>query len=77
MSYQSSILSKYGDTDNVKADAKVLQEIISRQGTSLLIDAIAEHVRTVANKFKFHSSDTAMTMISLVDELEEAIKERI
>ncbi len=75
--YTSSIINKYGDSANVKADAKVLAGIINRQGTQLLIDAIAEHTGTVANKFKFAPSDRAMTMIALVDSLEEALKERL
>jgi hypothetical protein len=77
MSYVSSIINNYGDTDNVKRDVKTLNEILSRQGASLLIDVIAEHVGNTANKFNFHSSDRAMTLIALVDELESAIKERI
>lgn len=75
--YISSVVTKYGDTENVKNDVKTLNEILSRQGSSLLIDVIAESVGNVANKFKFHSSDRCMTMISLVDELENALKERL
>jgi hypothetical protein len=77
MSYTSSIVNKYGDMANVKADAKILHDILNRQGSELLIDVIAEHTATTANKFKFHSSDRVMTMIALVDSLEEALKERL
>lgn len=75
--HTSSIISKYGDTKNVKKDVATLNEILARQGTSLFLDVIAEHVGRVAFKHKFHSSDVAMTKISLVDELENAINERI
>lgn len=75
--YTSSIVNKYGDTEKVKDDVRTLNEILARQGDSLLIDVIAEHVGYVANKFKLSSSDRAMMMIALVDELEAAIKERI
>lgn len=37
MKYVSSITTKYGDIENVKKDIKVLNEILSRQGSSLLI----------------------------------------
>lgn len=75
--YKSSIINKYGDMPNVKADSKVLFEILSRQGSTLLIDVIAEYTGDTANKFKFHSSDRAMTRLALVSELDEALKERL
>lgn len=75
--YTSSIINKYGDNDNVKHDAKTLNEILQRQGSSLLIDCIAEHAGDNAVKFKMHSSDRCMIIISLVDELENALKERM
>lgn len=75
--YQSSIVTKYGDLPNVEADAKTLRDILERQGSDLLIDALAEFVGECAIKFKFHSSDTAMTKIALLDALESAINERI
>lgn len=75
--YNSSIINKYGDTENVKKDSKMLRDILDRQGASLLIDAIAEHLGDTAIKFKFHSSDTAMAKIALIDELTNAINERI
>lgn len=75
--YVSSITTKYGDVDKVKNDIKTLNEILLRQGTSLLIDVIAESCGNTVNKFKLPSSDRAMLMISLCDELEQAIKERI
>lgn len=74
--YISSIVTKYGDITRVKQDVITLNEILARQGASLLIDVIAESVGDAAIKFKFHASDIAMTRIALVDELDEAIKER-
>lgn len=75
--YTSSIVTKYGDVDNVKKDTKTLFEILDRQGASLLIDAIAEYTATEANKLRFAGSDRSMTMIALVDELEASLKERL
>ena len=75
--YVSSVIAKYGDSARVNEDAKTLSEIMARQGASLLIDVIAEYTGTTANRFKFHSSDRAMTRIALVDELDNALKERL
>lgn len=75
--YTSSMINKYGDNDNVNSDIKTLNEILARQGSQLLIDVIAEQAANAANKFKFSNTDRSMTMISLVDSLEEALKERL
>jgi hypothetical protein len=75
--YVSSITTKYGDLERVREDVKTLNDILARQGSSLLIDVIAEQVGNTANKFNFRNDERAMTMIALVDELENAIKERI
>ena len=40
--YTSSLVNKYGDTSKVRQDAKTLKDILSRQGTSLFIDVIAD-----------------------------------
>lgn len=75
--YTSSIVNKYGDRDNVKTDVKILRDIIARQGNSLLIDVIAEATGETANKFKFNNIDRRMIMDALVDELKNALKERL
>ena len=74
--YISSIINKYGDRDQVPADCRTLNDIISRQGTSLLIDCIAEHVGTVALKFNMSPQDRMNVLHSLVAELREALAER-
>ena len=75
--YRSSIIHKYGDTDNVKTDIATLAEIFRRQGSQLLIDVIAEMTAKACNKLKLGGSDRVIAMISLVDSLEEALKERL
>jgi hypothetical protein len=75
--YNSSIIFKYSDIDNVKKDAVTIHEIISRQGTSLLIDCIAEHVGRTANKFKLKLNESRLARNSIVKELNHAINERI
>ena len=68
--------SKYGDVDQVKNDVKTLNEILSRQGSSLLIDVLAESCGQVVNKFKLSSAEIDTLRIKLTNELEEAISER-
>lgn len=74
--YVSSIVSKYGDIDRVKTDAKTLKDILARQGTSLLIDVLAETVGENANLLNLNASDRLNILNSLVAELKNAILER-
>jgi len=75
--YISSITTKYGDIANVKADVKALNDIISRQGTSLLIDVISNSVGDSVIKFKLDSTEAQRIVKALVTELNEALLERI
>lgn len=75
--YISSITTKYGDVDNVKADVKALNDIISRQGTSLLIDVISNSVGDTVNKYKLESTEAQRIVKALVTELNESLLERI
>lgn len=72
----SSIVTKYGDLDRVKEDAKTLNEILSRQGASLLIDVIGDHCGETVNKFRLGDADRVRLRDSLVTELKESINER-
>lgn len=75
--YVSSIATKYGDLDQVKTDVKTLREILSRQGSSLLIDVIAETTGEAANKFSMSFTERAKVHVALVEELDESLKERV
>jgi wobble nucleotide-excising tRNase len=68
---------KYGYEEKVKDDVKKLNEILSRQGSSLLLDAIAEHAGTTANVFKMPDHERETLTKSLVNELKEALLERV
>lgn len=74
--YISSITTKYGDIDNLRNDTKVLKEILSRQGTSLLMDVIAESCGYTVNKFKLTPKETMRMLNTLVEELVDAVNER-
>jgi glycine cleavage system regulatory protein len=75
--YTSSIIHKYGDTDNVARDVKTLAEIVNRQGVELLIDTVAEYTAKSANKMGLDAQDRANIIRSLTLKLNEALKERL
>jgi len=75
-SYISSIVTKYGDLDNVRRDAKTLNEIQSRQGASLLIDAVAEATGRAVNEFSMSAADRKRLVDSLILEFKDALLER-
>ena len=68
---------KYGDEENVKTDAKTLNEILNRQGSSFLLDMVAEHSGRVAIKFSMSQHERERLVKSLVDELRESLLERL
>lgn len=67
----------YGDIENVKNDVIKLNDIIDRQGTSLLLGVIAEKCGISVNKFKMNEEERKILLKSIMDELREAILERI
>ncbi len=69
------MISKYGDTDSVKNDVKTLNEMISRQGITLVIDVIAEHAGGTAIKFGLNDIERDRLLHSLYTELKEALSE--
>lgn len=77
MSYVSSIINKYGDMENVKSDLETLKDIQSRQGDSLLIDRIAEQAGSLSIKYKLSTLERKNLIDSLVNELTEALNERL
>lgn len=76
MSYTSSIISKFGDTENVKKDSETISEILSRQGASLLVDVLAEKTAMALWSFKLDESERQKAVDSLVAELKNALLER-
>ena len=77
MTYVSSIINKYGDIDNVKNDVKVLNEILSRQSKSLLIDVMASFVGDCAIKYNYSETEKTLVVNSLTKELRDALWERL
>lgn len=67
----------YGDMGNVRTDMKTLKNIISRQGVGLVNDMIAESIGETVLKFKLNTAEATRIRESVVNELKEAINERI
>lgn len=75
--YTSSIIFKYGDIDKVKQDVKTLNEILSRQGSSLFIDVLAEQSGLTANKFNMDADERALLIKNLLAEYHSSLSERL
>lgn len=67
----------YGDIERVKEDSKLLDDILQRQGSSLLIDVIVESCSRAANKFLLNKEDRERLVSSLMEDFKDAILERI
>lgn len=75
--YISSIMSLYGDTDNIKKDINTLNDIISRQGDLLLLDVIAENAGQAAIKFNMSIDERNRLVNTILDHLSNALSERV
>ena len=67
----------YGDFDNIKTDVKTLHDIINRQGSSLVVDCLAESLGQTAIKFKLSEAESNDALDSLLNGLKEQTLERI
>jgi len=67
----------YGDIESLKYDLNALNNILSRQGTNLLIDVIAEHAGKTANKFNMSDDDRDRLVSNLINDLQNQLNERI
>lgn len=75
--YVSSIVTKYNDVSRVKDDVKVLNEILQRQGISLLIDVIANLCGERSIHWKFNEKERAELINNVVTEMRESLAERL
>lgn len=75
--YISSMTEKYGDIQNAKKDWETLKDILNRQGSSFLIDAIAENCGSTSATFRFSQKDRERLVESLTSELKESLLERL
>lgn len=75
--YISSIIHNYGDMPKVKNDFKTINEIVSRQGLTILIRALAENIGESSLKFKLNFNDRTRLFESVMTEVRETILERI
>ncbi len=71
-----NVRHKYGDYDKVPTDAKVLAEIIARQGPSLVLEALAESVGETVVKHNLLPHEVNTIKFGMMEELRDAINER-
>jgi hypothetical protein len=68
---------RYGDNENADKDSVTVYEILDRQGYTFSIDVLAEHAGRCATKYNVTSEGRASVMRSLLDDLREALLERL
>ncbi len=70
-------IREYGDIDNIKVDALTIRDVFKRQGSNFIIDCLAEETGSTAIKFALNGDDRNSLITSLVNELKEALSERL
>ena len=66
----------YGDLDNVKKDLGTLKDILDRQGSDIVLEAIAEQIGHCKLKFNLSSAELAAIVSSIKLSLDDLIGER-
>lgn len=73
----STNLRGYGHIERVKEDAAALRDILERQGQSFVNDCVAEFIGDNAAKYKLTYVEAAAIGNRVMEDLREAINERI
>lgn len=68
---------KYGDYDNVKKDVSTLNDILSRQGSTLLMEVIAEQAGNTAIKHNLNHIERERLLINICADLQSELCERL
>ena len=68
--------TKYGDEDNVKTDKMIVNEIIGRQGLSLIIDVIVDQYESISVKYKLDNISRTSLENNVIKELQSTFNER-
>ena len=67
----------YGDLDNVKKDLSTLKDILERQGSDIVLEAIAEQVGYCKIKFNLSGAELSAIVSSIKLSLDDLIGERV
>lgn len=67
----------YGDSDNVKKDLSTLKEILERQGSDIVLEAIAEQIGQCRLKFNLSGAELSAIVSSIKLSLDDLIGERV
>lgn len=74
--YSARGYQMYGDLDNVKKDLGTLKDILDRQGSDIVLEAIAEQIGHCKLKFNLSSAELAAIVSSIKLSLDDLIGER-
>ena len=67
----------HGHPEQLETDIDTLHDILDRQGTSVVIDAIADNVACAAIKFNMSEQERDRLTNSLAAELQNALLEKL
>ena len=67
----------YGDLQNLSVDNKTLRDIINRQGINLIVDHLATYIGEQAIMWNWSETESRYAMNSVLNDLKEAILERV
>lgn len=70
-------LREYGNLGDLKQDSIVLENIIDNQGINFIVDSIANYIGERSIRFKLSSEESSRIRDLLLNNLKEAINERI
>ena len=70
-------LREYGNLGDLKQDSIVLENIIDNQGINFIVDYIANYIGERSIRFKLSSEESSRIRDLLLNNLKEAINERI
>lgn len=67
----------YGDLDNVKEDLSTLKDVLERQGSDIVLEAIAEQIGQCRLKFNLSGAELSAIVSSIKLSLDDLIGERV
>lgn len=75
--YNAKGYQVYSDSDNVKKDLSTLKEILERQGSDIVLEAIAEQIGQCKLKFNLSGAELSAVVSSIKLSLHDLVGERV
>ena len=74
--YVSSIINNYGDMPNVQKDAKILHDILNRQGSRIFLEVMTDHLATVTSTHNLNHIEIERVVTGNINLYAELVAER-